>query len=79
MFKYSKVALSIATCFVLTGCLEVEDNDDNQKLVEQLEQQNSIIQEQLDITKQQHETTQAPITITGRIVSVSEGVSASDA
>ncbi|KAF7781904.1 hypothetical protein PRUB_b1274 [Pseudoalteromonas rubra] len=79
MFKYSKVALGIATCFALTGCLEVEDNDDNQKLVEQLEQQNSIIQEQLDLTKQQHEITQAPITITGNVVSASEGLSANDA
>ncbi|QTL38128.1 hypothetical protein [Pseudoalteromonas viridis] len=79
MFKYSKVALGIATCFALTGCLEVEDNDDSKKLAEQVEQQNSIIQEQLDLAKQQHEITQAPITLTGKVVSVSEGVSASDA
>ncbi|RZM80567.1 hypothetical protein C3B51_10910 [Pseudoalteromonas rubra] len=79
MFKYSKVALGIATCFALTGCLEVEDNDDSKKLAEQVEQQNSIIQEQLDLAKQQHEITQAPITLTGKVVSVSEGASASDA
>lgn len=73
MFKYSKVALSIATCFALSGCIEVEDNNNNDALASQLEQQNQILQDQLDYTKQQAEAWKTAITLVGSVKLATEG------
>ena len=75
MFNYSKVALGIAACFALSGCLEVEDNNNNNNdaLVQQLEQQNQILQNQLDYTKQQAEAWKTAITLVGSVELATEG------
>ncbi|ESP94499.1 MULTISPECIES: hypothetical protein [Pseudoalteromonas] len=78
MFKYSKVALGLATCFALTGCLEVED-DGNKEISNQLNSQNELLQTQIDLLTEQQENAKAPAAIKGTVVSVSEGVSAADA
>lgn len=44
MFKKSTIALAISTSFFLTGCLEVEDNN-NDDIVSAIENQNSLAQE----------------------------------
>ncbi|MFY8298923.1 hypothetical protein AAEU28_09165 [Pseudoalteromonas sp. SS15] len=78
MFNYSKVALGIAACFALSGCLEVEDNNNNNNnnndaLVQQLEQQNQILQNQLDYTKQKAEAWKTAITLVGSVELATEG------
>lgn len=44
MFKKSTIALAVSTCFLLTGCLEVEDNS-NDDLISAIENQNNSAQE----------------------------------
>ncbi|MDK2597310.1 hypothetical protein [Pseudoalteromonas obscura] len=78
MFKYSKVALGLATCFALTGCLKVED-DGNKEISDQLNSQNELLQTQVNLLTEQQENAKAPAAIKGTVVSVSEGVSAADA
>ncbi|KZN46182.1 carboxypeptidase-like regulatory domain-containing protein [Pseudoalteromonas luteoviolacea] len=78
MFKYSKIALGLATCFALTGCLEVED-DGNKEISNQLNEQNQLLQSQVDLLQEQQDNAKAPAAIRGTVVSVSEGVSAADA
>lgn len=73
MFNYSKVALGIAACFALSGCIEVEDNNNNDALVSQLEQQNQILQNQLDYSKQQAEAWKTAITLVGSVELATEG------
>jgi hypothetical protein len=62
LFKSLSLALAISTSFILTGCLEVEDknNDDNAALVAALEAQNKILEEQ------QNDNT-GPITLSGNV------------
>ncbi|ALU45511.1 hypothetical protein [Pseudoalteromonas rubra] len=85
MFKYSKIAIGLATCFALSGCLEVEDNNNNDELVNKLEQQNQILQSQLDENKKQSEAQAAkdkaletPFILKGGIVAAVDGVDLSD-
>ncbi|KNC67162.1 hypothetical protein [Pseudoalteromonas ardens] len=85
MFKYSKIAMGLAACFALSGCLEVEDNNNNDELVNKLEQQNQILQNQLDENKKQAEAElekeqllEAPFTIIGGIKGAVDGVVLSD-
>ncbi|MDK1287807.1 hypothetical protein [Pseudoalteromonas umbrosa] len=78
MFKYSKIALGLATCFALTGCLKVED-DGNTEISNQLNEQNQLLQSQIDLLQEQQDNAKAPTAIRGTVVSVSEDVSAADA
>ncbi|KZN57968.1 hypothetical protein [Pseudoalteromonas luteoviolacea] len=78
MFKYSKVALGLATCFTLTGCLEVED-DSNKEVADRLDSQNQILQQQVDILKEQQANTEAPAVVVGKVASATEGVTVADA
>ncbi|MCG7534043.1 hypothetical protein [Pseudoalteromonas sp. OOF1S-7] len=85
MFKYSKIAMGLAACFALSGCLDVEDNNNNDELVNKLEQQNQILQNQLDENKKQSEdqavkdkALETPFVLKGGIVAAVEGVDLSD-
>jgi len=62
LFKTLPLAFAISTSFILTGCLEVEDNntDDNAALVAALEEQNKILAEQVA-------NTTGSITLSGNI------------
>ena len=73
MFKYSKIALSVTACFALSGCLEVEDNNNNDALVTQLEQQNQILQDQLDHQISRDNAWRTAITLSGSVKLATEG------
>ena len=85
MFKYSKVALGLAACFALSGCLEVEDNNNNDALVAQLEkqnqtleQQNQILQSQLDHNIDRSEAWKTAITLSGSVKLATDGDTLAD-
>lgn len=72
MFKHSKIALGVAACVALSGCLEVEDNN-NEELVAQLEKQNDILQAQLDEDVKRAEAWKTAITLSGKVALATEG------
>lgn len=85
MFKYSKVALGLAACFALSGCLEVEDNNNDDALVAQLEkqnqtleQQNQILQNQLDHNINRSEAWKTAITLSGAVQLATDGDALAD-
>ncbi|TMP79297.1 hypothetical protein CWB73_14375 [Pseudoalteromonas phenolica] len=77
MFNYSKIALGVTACIALSGCLEVEDNN-NDALVAQLEQQNQILQDQLDHQIERSKASKTAITLSGSVKLATEGDTLAD-
>jgi hypothetical protein len=62
MMNYSKLASGMALAIALSGCFEVEDNNNNADVVAALEAQNAILQQQVTVVEK------TPITLFGSVV-----------
>ena len=69
MFRPNKTIVTSFLCFSLLGCLEVKN--DNKALTEALKEQNALLQQQNEISKQQQEQNQFPVSIFGSIGNLS--------
>jgi hypothetical protein len=67
-----KIALAVSAALSLSGCLEVEDNNNNDNVVAALEAQNQLLQNQIDANV-------APINLSATIKGASADVDLSDA
>ena len=62
-FSKQYIAIAMITVIALTGCIEVDD-DSNNELVETLNQQNQILEDQNDLLNQQSENEQEAFSVT---------------